>query len=223
MQAWKKKKKYDTLLTVTSRGYEPTTQCNAMHKIKSDMLPLEYSPGLTRQPLVQCSIYCMVQCSLYCMVQCSLYCTMMNAFIWNHSKNRVWKVASKFLNSLHHHNQSLSPLSGYRPLTSNFHLSLSSAICGSSFQVCPILFTWRNAIVSQDMKVVSTCSCFCKRFAFTGGVVSPWTQPQRGRPGGSVQSINQSNFYSTNIPGEARLSGTTAKSVFNSKIDQAVP
>ena len=29
-------------------------------------------------------------------------------------------------------------------------------------------------------------------------------------------SINQSNFYSANIPGEARLSGTTAKSVFNS-------
>ena len=30
-------------------------------------------------------------------------------------------------------------------------------------------------------------------------------------------SINQSNFYSANIPGEARLSGATAKSVFNSK------
>ena len=35
------------------------------------------------------------------------------------------------------------------------------------------------------------------------------------------QSINQSNFYSANIPGEARLSGATAKSVFNSKIDEA--
>ena len=31
------------------------------------------------------------------------------------------------------------------------------------------------------------------------------------------QSINQSNFYSTNITGEARLSCTTAKSVFNRK------
>ena len=29
------------------------------------------------------------------------------------------------------------------------------------------------------------------------------------------QSINQSNFYSTNIPSKARLSGATAKSVFN--------
>ena len=37
------------------------------------------------------------------------------------------------------------------------------------------------------------------------------------------QSINQSNFYSANIPGKARLSGTTAKSVFNSKIEETVP
>ena len=37
------------------------------------------------------------------------------------------------------------------------------------------------------------------------------------------QSINQSNFYSANIPGEARFSGTTAKSVFNSKIEETVP
>ena len=31
------------------------------------------------------------------------------------------------------------------------------------------------------------------------------------------QSINQSNFYSANIPSEARLSVATAKSVLNSK------
>ena len=37
------------------------------------------------------------------------------------------------------------------------------------------------------------------------------------------QSINQSNFYSANIPGEARLSGVTAESVFNSKIKETVP
>ena len=37
------------------------------------------------------------------------------------------------------------------------------------------------------------------------------------------QSINQSNFYSTNTPGKARLSGATAESVFNSKIDEKVP
>ena len=35
--------------------------------------------------------------------------------------------------------------------------------------------------------------------------------------------INQSNFYSANISGVARLSGTTSKSVLNSKIDEAVP
>ena len=35
-------------------------------------------------------------------------------------------------------------------------------------------------------------------------------------------SINQSIFYSVNIPGEARLSGATAKSVFNSKIEETV-
>ena len=36
------------------------------------------------------------------------------------------------------------------------------------------------------------------------------------------QSINQLNFYSTNIPGEARLSDTTAELVFNSKIEETV-
>ena len=36
------------------------------------------------------------------------------------------------------------------------------------------------------------------------------------------QSINQ-NLYSANIPGEARLSGATAKSVFNKKIEETVP
>ena len=40
---------------------------------------------------------------------------------------------------------------------------------------------------------------------------------------GHNQSINQSNFYSANIPSEARLSGATAKSVFNSKIKETVP
>ena len=37
------------------------------------------------------------------------------------------------------------------------------------------------------------------------------------------QSINQSNFYNTNIPSAARLSGAAAKSVFNSKIEKTVP
>ena len=37
------------------------------------------------------------------------------------------------------------------------------------------------------------------------------------------QSINQSNFYSANIPGVARLSGARSKSVLNSKIDEAAP
>ena len=37
-----------------------------------------------------------------------------------------------------------------------------------------------------------------------------------------LKSINQSNFYSANIPGEARLSGATAKAVFNSKIEETV-
>ena len=36
-------------------------------------------------------------------------------------------------------------------------------------------------------------------------------------------SINQSNFYSVNIPREARLSGVAAESVFNSKIEETVP
>ena len=38
-----------------------------------------------------------------------------------------------------------------------------------------------------------------------------------------IQSINQSNFYSANIPGEARLGGVTTKSVSNSKIEKTVP
>ena len=36
-------------------------------------------------------------------------------------------------------------------------------------------------------------------------------------------SITQSIFYSANIPGAARLSGAAAESVFNRKIDLAVP
>ena len=37
------------------------------------------------------------------------------------------------------------------------------------------------------------------------------------------QSIKQPNFHSANIPGVARLSGATSKSVLNSKMDEAVP
>ena len=39
----------------------------------------------------------------------------------------------------------------------------------------------------------------------------------------SAESIDQSNVSGSIIPGEARLSGTTAKSVFNSKIEETVP
>ena len=48
---------------------------------------------------------------------------------------------------------------------------------------------------------------------------------QTGATGSELcfQSINQSNFYSANIPGKARLSGATAKSVFNSEIEETVP
>ena len=35
------------------------------------------------------------------------------------------------------------------------------------------------------------------------------------------QSINQSDFYSVNIPVVVRLCGTRSKSVFNSKLDEA--
>ena len=37
------------------------------------------------------------------------------------------------------------------------------------------------------------------------------------------QSINQSNFYSANIPGVARLSGATDRSVFKYKVVEAIP
>ena len=37
------------------------------------------------------------------------------------------------------------------------------------------------------------------------------------------QSINQLNFYSANIPGVARLSGTTARLVFKYKVVEVVP
>ena len=36
-------------------------------------------------------------------------------------------------------------------------------------------------------------------------------------------SINQSNFYSANIPGVARLSGATARSVFKWEVVEVVP
>ena len=47
--------------------------------------------------------------------------------------------------------------------------------------------------------------------------------PGNDLPQSDYQSINQSNFYSANILGEARLSGATAESVFNSKIEETVP
>ena len=37
------------------------------------------------------------------------------------------------------------------------------------------------------------------------------------------QSINQSNFYSANIPGVARLSGSTDRSVFKCEVVEVVP
>ena len=37
------------------------------------------------------------------------------------------------------------------------------------------------------------------------------------------QSINQSNFYSANIPGVVRLSGATARSVFKCEVVEVVP
>ena len=54
----------------------------------------------------------------------------------------------------------------------------------------------------------------------TAAMMAAWTL---WRPPASNEQINQSNFYNANIPGGARLSGTTAKSVFNSKTDEAVP
>ena len=38
-----------------------------------------------------------------------------------------------------------------------------------------------------------------------------------------TDSINQSNFYSVNIPGIARLSDATARSVFKYKVVEAIP
>ena len=39
----------------------------------------------------------------------------------------------------------------------------------------------------------------------------------------SNQSTNQSNFYSANIAGVARLSGATPRSVFKCEVVEAVP
>ena len=39
----------------------------------------------------------------------------------------------------------------------------------------------------------------------------------------SIDWINQSNFYSPNIPSEVKLSDAIAESVFNGKIDETVP
>ena len=48
---------------------------------------------------------------------------------------------------------------------------------------------------------------------------------EKGTPYGMEinQSINQSNFYSANIPGVARLSGATARSVFKCEVVEVVP
>ena len=38
-----------------------------------------------------------------------------------------------------------------------------------------------------------------------------------------ASTLNQSSFYSANIPDEAKLSDSTAESAFNSKIEETVP
>ena len=58
--------------------------------------------------------------------------------------------------------------------------------------------------------------CFLLRFS-----VSKLTQQKL--LGIFNQSINQSNFYSANIPGVARLSGATARSVFKCEVVEVVP
>ena len=47
--------------------------------------------------------------------------------------------------------------------------------------------------------------------------------PIKSEPLSVICSINQSNFYSANIPGVARLSGATARSVFKWDVVEVVP
>ena len=62
---------------------------------------------------------------------------------------------------------------------------------------------WKVYLIEQRKGFTKDCVTECYRVPF--------------------QSINQSNFYIANIPGKAKLSGATVESVFNNKIDEAVP
>ena len=73
-------------------------------------------------------------------------------------------------------------------------------------------------LVNQSINHLLFVSSFNPRLHLCGKLLHG-----NGYASGANQSINQSNIYSANIPGVARLSGATSKSVLNSKIDEAVP
>ena len=104
---------------------------------------------------------------------------------------------------------------------------------------------WSRFVLGGEHPQLCPTSTFVRILALKTETFRTWWHHQSGTETGSIdlcnrvkyevdrswtgrdiqsinQSINQSNFYSANLPGKARLSGTTAKSVFNSKIDQAV-
>ena len=64
-------------------------------------------------------------------------------------------------------------------------------------------------------------SLLCWDRQTTGIPQSQWTAKMQ--PFRLYQSINQSNFYSANIPSVASLSGATARSVFEYKVVEAIP
>ena len=72
---------------------------------------------------------------------------------------------------------------------------------------------WEFSILSLDGLLVAGA-----KYSLTIGFVTLVSLLSVDYYGGLI-SINQSNFYSANIPSVARVNGVTSKSVLNSKID----
>ena len=131
-------------------------------------------------------------------------------------RNRCWSLGSRNMQAQKHF--TLVPLSLEQP----------PAGCPFSHFSCNLHEVSQDPSLWRGLSPVDT-SCFID-FAVEHQFGCHATEPGYTGDIGGIEIwlidwlilaiINQSKFYSANIPGKARLSGATAKSVLNSKIEE---
>ena len=88
---------------------------------------------------------------------------------------------------------------------------------------CPAVFRSRGILTmhmkySHEIKQKFACNNCGKTFYYPGSLQTHLNIGNCCR-----NEINQSNFYSANIPGVARLTGATARLVFKCEVVEVVP